>query len=546
MGLQEYDKARDCLVRARRIFENSGNSTFAALTDSYLAELALRRGRAREAANRAEKAFRVFSRQKLANRSAQSRLQAAAAAYVMGDETRALRLARVALKTVEGLFAPGLTYKCHHLIGRVQAKRGESSAALKSLRHSVEIIEQLRGGIAADEFKGSFLRDKIEVYEDAIRLCLDSGDEGLEEEAFRLVELSKSRALADLVARYLRSGGTGKKAGAPGPGTQTRERLLKLIEDLNWFSSNAGMEDDKGGQRSALVADHYQRAVVRCERQIAQLFRRLEAEGSPFSEIQTAQAVSSEELREGLAVDESVLEYFMAGDEICAFVATSGGMKVLRGVAQKAEVERLLAAMRFQTEKFNYGPAYVESHFGQLMRSALDHLRAIYESVFKPIEPEIQTTKLIVIPHGQLHYVPFHALYNGRDYLIDRFEISYAPSASVLRLCRKRKPSSVAAKLLALGVAEEETPGINAEMEALEQVFPDSKRFLGEEATLANLLRHAPDARFLHLASHGGFRRDNPMFSFLKLADSRLNFYSLLDLKLDAELVTLSACRTGV
>jgi CHAT domain-containing protein len=68
----------------------------------------------------------------------------------------------------------------------------------------------------------------------------------------------------------------------------------------------------------------------------------------------------------------------------------------------------------------------------------------------------------------------------------------------------------------------------------------------GDQATRENLLKFAPRASFLHLASHGYFRRDNPMFSFLKLADSNLHFYSLLDLKLGAELVTLSACHTGV
>jgi CHAT domain-containing protein len=71
-------------------------------------------------------------------------------------------------------------------------------------------------------------------------------------------------------------------------------------------------------------------------------------------------------------------------------------------------------------------------------------------------------------------------------------------------------------------------------------------KLTGNQATHDNLLRAARSARYLHLASHGYFRRDNPMFSFLKLADSNLNFYSLLDLKLNAEMVTLSACHTGV
>jgi CHAT domain-containing protein len=77
-------------------------------------------------------------------------------------------------------------------------------------------------------------------------------------------------------------------------------------------------------------------------------------------------------------------------------------------------------------------------------------------------------------------------------------------------------------------------------------MFPGATSLCGDRATRENLLRFGPRARYLHLASHGVFRSDNPMFSFLKLADSRLDFYSLMDLKLNADLVTLSACQTGV
>jgi len=87
---------------------------------------------------------------------------------------------------------------------------------------------------------------------------------------------------------------------------------------------------------------------------------------------------------------------------------------------------------------------------------------------------------------------------------------------------------------------------LDEEMRALGAIFPDAVMLAGSDATRDNLMRLAPQARFLHLASHGYFRRDNPMFSFLKLADSRLSFYNLLDLNLNAEMVTLSACHTGV
>ena len=105
---------------------------------------------------------------------------------------------------------------------------------------------------------------------------------------------------------------------------------------------------------------------------------------------------------------------------------------------------------------------------------------------------------------------------------------------------------SADANMVALGAGDRDTPSINVEVNALRRIFPNAVTLMGEEASRENFLKFAPGARFLHLASHGHFRRDNPMFSFLQLADSPLNFYSLLDLKLEAEMVTLSACHTGV
>ena len=558
-GRRQYDEAQNHFEQARSVFDESGNKNFTAQADVYLAELALRRGSPEEALDRAALSMRVFNRQKLLARSSYSRLLAARAAYETGDSARAARMARSALKAVEGLFVPSVTYQCHHLIARLDRDRDRKAAALENFRRAVETVEQMRGAIAADEFKVSFLNDKINVYEDAIAACLDEGSPELIEEAFRLVESSKSRSLADLIARYVRDAST----GADGVEDETRARLAKLIEDLNWYSSHAGIEEDKGDQRRFAVADRYRKDMFRCERQIAQLFRRIEAEGSRFAEIQRMRAATVADLREVLEEDETAIEYFTTGDEVSAFIASRGEIRVARAVASKRDVNQLLESLRFQIEKFNYGADYVETYLSQLKRSADDHLSRLYEMIFAPIEAELAGARLIVIPHGPLHYVPFHALKDKSGYLVDRFEISYSPSAAVLKLCRARGKSlnaeesqisnskfeitgEPAASLVALGVAESGTPSIEEEIHALGAIFPEAVRLTGQEATRDNLLRVAPRARFLHLASHGYFRRDNPMFSFLKLADSPLNFYSLLDLKLNAELVTLSACHTGV
>src|SRR4030095_4619099 len=98
----------------------------------------------------------------------------------------------------------------------------------------------------------------------------------------------------------------------------------------------------------------------------------------------------------------------------------------------------------------------------------------------------------------------------------------------VLKLCRemarqtknsKRQAQGTRnrSKLVALGVGGHDTPAVAGEINALASLFPNTVKLTGAQATRQNLLRVAPDATYLHLASHGYFRRDNPMFSFLRL-----------------------------
>lgn len=556
MGLAQFDTALTEFTQSRAVFESRENQTFTAIIDSYLAELAIRRGDPAEASRRAGFALKIFTRQKLVTKMAHAGLLAARAAYQAGERRRASRLANAALRSIAGRFAPSVAYLCHNLIGKIARDEGRATPALESFRRAVEIVEQMRGGIAADEFKATFLGDKIEVYEDAIRACLDESSAPSIEEAFRLVEAAKSRGLADLLARYLREAGSPRRPKPRAP-DDTREKLVKLIEELNWYSSHANLEDERGGQRRAQFADRYSREIARCERQIALLFRRVEAQGANADGAERLRAATVRELQDALEPDETAIEYFTTEDQISAFVVTRDSLEIVRALASKRDVEATLAALRFQIEKFNYGPGYADEYFEQLNQATNQYLGLLSRSLVSGLEALVKHQRLIVIPHGALHYVPFHALLNRRGYLIDQFEISYSPSATVLKLCREMaKQSQISnlksqipesrTKLVALGLGGHDTPAVAGEIKALASLFPNAVKLTGVRATRDNLMRAAPNATYLHLASHGYFRRDNPMFSFLRLADSNLNFYSLLDLKLNADMVTLSACHTGV
>jgi CHAT domain-containing protein len=144
-----------------------------------------------------------------------------------------------------------------------------------------------------------------------------------------------------------------------------------------------------------------------------------------------------------------------------------------------------------------------------------------------------------------LHYLPFHALHDGQNYLIDSFTISYAPSASVFALCQ-RKVENVQATSLVLGVPDEKAPFISEEVRSVAAILPGAELFIGPEASESLLREKGRHSLAIHIATHGSFRQDNPMFSGIRLGESYLSLYDLYQLHLQADLVTLSGCATGL
>jgi CHAT domain-containing protein len=201
--------------------------------------------------------------------------------------------------------------------------------------------------------------------------------------------------------------------------------------------------------------------------------------------------------------------------------------------------------MRFQMNKFGYGAAYHGQYSEALQESVNDTLYQLYKLILEPIAHLLTTDELIIIPHGLLHYVPFHALYDGRDHLLQHKTISYAPSATVLHHMITQSDTYHSSTPLVMGLADETIPYAQQEAESIAELFPEAYVYLGEQATIRNMAAHLPDAGLLHLSTHATFRSDNPFFSALKLADGWLSvndFYHMADMP---PLVTLSACETG-
>jgi CHAT domain-containing protein len=179
--------------------------------------------------------------------------------------------------------------------------------------------------------------------------------------------------------------------------------------------------------------------------------------------------------------------------------------------------------------------------------SIVKRLSQLYDFLVAPLLDHLQgCTELIIVPHGILYYLPFHALYNGREYLLEQFTVSYAPSATVFAFCEDRALPSAQGSLLIAFSSDGALPRTIEEVRHIASLFPEATVLLEQEATKDRLGKHGRDSRLLHIASHGTFRGDNPLFSSLRFADGDLTVNEVYSLQLNASLVALSACDTGV
>lgn len=429
---------------------------------------------------------------------------------------------------------PQLRVHVQQRLGRLRLLQGRELEAETTLAAAVEEIERLRGTLTRQTLRVSFVQDKTAVYEDLMRLYLARGDRASLQAAFSVAEQAKSRTLVDLL-----SGAVETQAGG-GLDPDLAQRLHSLQADLNAIYNQA-LSDNQGGDRSARLAELNARAVD-LEQQISRL--RLQADGASAS-ADLAQAVPVTALQQSLPPDLTLVAYHVLDTELLAFVYRDGALQVLRHLSQMPIISKRLTELEIEWQRFQADPAFIQRHQGRLTRSTQQSLQALHSALIAPLAGLLAgTARLAIIPHGLLHHLPFAALYDGQAYLVDQYELTVAPSATVLSLVGQRS-SQPRRQAVVFGVDDQQIPFALAEAAAVGQYLPDARVRLGAQATLASLQAETAGCHLLHLACHGLFRRDNPLFSALKLHDSWLTAGDVMQLRLPGAFVTLSACESG-
>ncbi len=524
-------------AQSKQMFVHEKNQVWPSLIDLYEALVLFNEGRLFEAQRLCIAAHEFFKNSPMRGKSTLADLLLARIFLRMTDLKSARQHCRAALHDLANFDSPLLLYQAEFLMGEIEKTAANPHEAYQSYLRAREAIEQVRGKLRAEQLKISFFQNKLEVYENLVDLCLRRTG-GLEE-AFGYIEQAKSRALMDLLSQSVRVSAT------VDPGQSELVRSIRNFrEELNWYYNLIEREQLRPEERSQERIKQLEQQARAREADLMRALKEATVAEAHDAGVQVASAVSLEQIRAALPADTALVEYFRVQDRILSCVLTREQLHIIP-VTVQSRVQKLLQLLQLQMSKFRLNAQYLSTFNEALVASTEAHLKSLYRELLAPVRHWLDVKSVVFVPHAVLHYLPFHALHDGESYLIERHTVSYAPSASVYALCQN-KPAAASGASLILGVPDAQAPFIQTEVDALQGIIPDAKLFVGESATEEVLRTHGPDSRLVHIATHGYFRQDNPMFSSIRLGNSHLNLCEISQLRLPAELIVLSGCATGL
>ncbi|BAY21661.1 TPR repeat-containing protein [Calothrix sp. NIES-2100] len=406
-------------------------------------------------------------------------------------------------------------------LGRVAKGQKNITDAINYYKKGIQIAEKIRSTLKIEENTTSFVNFWARHYRSLILLLWQ---EKHFEEAFEFVEQSKARAFLDKLANA-RIGLRGRVSGY----------LLKQEQNLR-------------NQILSLRSKDPNHKLLSREKDYNNLLEKLEIQNPEIASLISVDVASLAEIQKELDTETTLLEYFVTDERTLVFIITRDRFQPINLDVTRAELkEQITLFLDF---------ANISEHHPL-------ELKNLYNYLIAPLKSYLPTPRLTIVPHNILHYLPFAALTDGERYLIDDYTLVNLPCANVLRFLRGKRSRSTN-RILALGAPDNTFDKLLAplnfaqkEVEAIACRF-QTKAYIGKDATESLVWSQAKKAEILHIAAHGKYNPNTPLFSTIHLAmddkaevaqkDGRLEVHDVykLDLTTSTNLVVLSACETFI
>ncbi len=456
-----------------------------------------------------------------------------------GDYRKA---AEFAARSVEATRKAGDVYHLPQrmaVLAEILADSGKAAEADTLYSEAADAVDGLLSRVPGVKTRNTLVATMERVFRGHFDLRLNVLND--RDGAFQVLESARVRTLADLLRR------TGTESGA---GTPEIDGKLAAIH------RRLATESDPG-RRNGLLDDLWE----------------LEARAYPVSTANSSillrqPPVSIAQVQSVLGPDETLVD-FVLGDKASVAIAISSGEVwhcALPGRdAIEATVDRYVTEVRAK-------------------RDGRPEAQALHRMLLDPIELQHNRQRIVIVPDGKLHLLPFEALIDGTGrFAAETQVISYAPSATVLHLLRTARAPRPPSQLAFLGVGGvrygssaplnfgplnrgrgmfeasgppgwRNLPNSLSEVKEIAALHDRRVVLTGAEAT-EDAVKSLPLARFrtLHFAVHTAVDRDFPERSALVLSgrdddgeDGLLQAREIVGLNLNADLVTLAACDTDL
>lgn len=525
------------LHEARQLFEQLGNAVWVAMTQVELASVLNQQKQWEESFALTQQAAQILGDYGLIVEQAQAYVIGAQAALALQHNDVAQTLIEHVSTIGRNKNLPSLLYQSYQLAGSLQESCHDPIAALEAYELAIQELEQLRGRLMV-EHRANFLFDKQVTYENAVNLCLTLNKA---EQGILYAERAKSRALLDLVAYKL---DLSIQARRPEDAALVAEiNHLRAERDQYYRRWETNEEIKLRGWTPSDQVHEHQQEMLTLEKRITELWHKLLVHNADYARDATLWQVQAETGQDFLHAQTSLLEYFAIDDQIIAFIVTAKEVSAVRLDCTLAQVRQSLDFLQMNFVQTAQGQSRQNVN---LLKNVQGRLSQLYQWLIEPLTPALPAKRpLIIVPHGVLHYLPFHAFYTGDAYLIEEREIRYLPGASFLRYCNRAPSLPPATRRLVYADSwDGRIPRTLREGAAIAQIL-DTTALTAEEIGLTELQGLMADAQIVHLATHGDFRADNPLFSGLWIGSGWLTTLDIFNMRLNASLVTLSGCQTG-
>lgn len=531
-----YTEALAALEAAGEIFETLTAPVELARMEMEQALCKLGRNLVAEAAALAQHAREVFiaSQQPLA--AAQAHLILAQALFRQGQLDASATHYAAAQRTLADF--PTLAWQAHAGLGQIAEARQDFPGALSCYRAALHCIEEVEGALGNRLWQAGFLEDKLAVYQRAVRVAL-----ALHEEHTALAWAERAKTgvwRAHLDASSDQSADVSGEDDAANAIAALRQQWHWLYQCLTQAEVEPGatapLPHPDARRESPGAMGHWQ-TLQRLERE---LIHRQAQRATPAASAAPGLAA----VQAALPEDVWLLDFYCTDTAVNAFVVRREGLRVHCDIAPRAAVLRAINQWRFNVESVRLG-LLAGRPVIDLAAEAHALLQQLYTWLLAPLAlPD--AISLWVLPDAVLWAAPFAALYDGARYAIERWPLTYLPG---LPEGRAAHCTSTAATSAPVVVGHSGHGRLSYTLSEAQQVagLLGAAPVLEDHATRAAVQAAAADSSVVHLATHGHFRADSPLFSTLQLADGVVTAEALADWSLArAALVTLSACETGL